>query len=201
MKDYELELEFKIEDKHDYSFTFTIPAFKNVYHSKKRCKYGQLTNKQQFTLIERVMYKNVSSSSDVRWIYEKHDDERLHLHGYWKNTYREEVEDLRNKFYQDYSININSYVKYEKISDIQETKTVINYWEKYMEKNQDKIIYKCGFIHQKEITDDLNKGIIKIECNIPQDYLNTLDQHLENELLEDEYKFGKTKLNKYIIEI
>jgi len=148
-----------------YSFTFTIPAFKKVYYNAKRRVYSSLSPKQQFVLFEEIMMKiiNPLNYEFIDWVYEKHEDGRLHLHGFClvQKEHSEEVFKLRDAFYtynQKIGIKMSSYLK---ISDIQETRIHIKYWNDYIMKHQDDIVFKNGYTQQKDLTEALDQGIVK----------------------------------------
>lgn len=154
-----------MEKTTSYSFTFTIPSFKKVYFNTKRRAYGSLSQKQQFVLFEDIMMKiiNPLKYQFIDWVYEKHDDGRLHLHGYaiLQKEDEGEVFILRDAFYtynQKIGIRMTSYLK---ISDIQETYINISFWKDYINKHQDEIVFKNGYTQQKELTENLDNGIVK----------------------------------------
>jgi len=189
----------------DYSFTFTIPAFKNVYYKTNRRPFGNMIQEYQYDFLEthiqnlRQYVGGMGVFPEIKWVYEEHDDKRLHVHGYVKQTTREAMDSFRHKFYS-YPISITE-KSYLKISDIQMTKNTINYFVNYMEKNQDKIKFYMRDINRQ--TDyPPRKTTVLIESNIRPEYLNSLTQHLENETPGDKYAypFGKQK-QKHIVEI
>ena len=109
--------------KKSFSFTFTIPAFKKVYYDKKRRPYGSLSPKQQYVLLENIMCNiiNPLHFEFIDWVYEKHEDGRLHIHGYVITTPEndDKIFILRDSFYsynQKINLKMSSYLK---ISDIQ----------------------------------------------------------------------------------
>ncbi len=154
-----------------FSFTFTIPAFKKVYFMGKRRPYGRLSPKQQHSLIENLFIKILRSNeySFIDWVYEFHEDKRLHIHGYIITPSDSKVDyvyTLRDDFYSYNSIIGIKMSSYLKLSDIQQTRENLDFWRSYMAKNQDKIIFKSGFVIQQEYVNNLDEGIIKIEENI-----------------------------------
>lgn len=182
--------------RHDYSFTFTIPTFKNVKYKSANTAYGKLTFEQQYEFLEDHL-QNISKFDDIKWVYELHKDiPRLHIHGFIKNEYYERVEQFRNDFYSNYKINM-SYKSYIKMSDIQETIVDINYFENYCKKHQHEIKYFMRVIEDKKHSEALDKGI-KIECNNGPKH-NSLDmiQESENRPYE-KYLFGK--LNNFTLQ-
>lgn len=152
-----------------YSFTFTIPPFKKVYYNGKRRAYGSLSPKQQYTLLESVMMKviNPLKFAEIDWVYEKHEDGRLHIHGYAHLEPGPEnlgaVHILRDDFYtvnQIIGMKLSSYLK---VSDIQETYHDITFWHHYIQKNQDEIVFKNGYTQQKELTENLDNGLCVVK--------------------------------------
>lgn len=197
---YFKHLQIALDDIQNYSFTFTIPSFKNVKYKSANTAYGKLSNEQQYELLEDHLQNICHGKFDqIKWIYEQHKetDNRLHVHGIILKTNYELVEQFRNDFYSSYKINC-SYKSYIKFSDIQRTIKDIKYFERYCDKHQHEIKYFMRVIEDKKHSEALDKGV-KIECNIPPKYLNSLEEHLESRELGDEYLFGK--LNKFIIEI
>lgn len=189
--------------KGNFSFTFTIPSFKNVYYKGNNIPYGKLTNCQQYDFLEKILHKH-NKFDNIKWIYENHgeNDNRLHIHGFIKDAFEDMVYQFRNDFYS-HPIKV-AYKSFVKFSDIQKTKLDICFFEKYMEKNQDKIKYFMGEDEDKKKSDELdgkvNKPVfIEVNNTSPQ-YINSLSEHLESENLGDEYRFGK-KDKKFIVEI
>lgn len=148
---------FQIPKSNSYSFTLTIPHHKQVNYYKKRIKYGYLTNHQQYVLCEDVFKKLFCGENKCDWVYERHEDGRLHIHGYIEESYYEYVLHEIHRFYSDYRINIKP-KSYEKIMDIQETILEINYWNMYMDKHQHEIIYKSRNFHEKDHIEALESG-------------------------------------------
>lgn len=153
----------------NYSFTFTIPAFKKVYWNAKRRPYGSLSPNQQYHFLEDIMMKIINPLNYIfiDWVYEKHDDGRLHIHGYVNldEEHNAEIYKLRDAFYSyndKINIKISSYLK---LSDIQETKTNINFWIAYMDKHQNDIVFKNGYAQQQDLIQNLDAGIVKIIDN------------------------------------
>jgi len=181
-----------------YSFTFTIPPFKKVYWNSKRRPYANLSPSQQYHFLEDIMMKiiNPLKFNYIDWIYEEHEDKRLHLHGFCMcdEPNYDEVFVLRDSFYsinQKIGIKMSSSLK---VSDIQQTYSDLNYWLEYINKHQDKIIFKNGYTQQKELTEGLDYGVVKHSFNdCSMNLPNWCDEP------DDKYKFkGK---NKYIVEI
>lgn len=193
-----------ITKKNDFSFTFTIPSFKNVRYKGNSVPYGKLSNSQQYDFLEEHLHNCCYSKfDDIKWVYEQHKeaDNRLHIHGFIKGTYEEMVINFRHDFYSNYKINC-SYKSYIKYSDIQRTIKDINYFERYCDKFQHEITYYMRVIEDKKHAEELDKGV-KIETNkrdIPADYINSLTEHLETKNSADTYMFGKKHTN-FIIEI
>lgn len=193
-----------LSKKYCFSFTFTIPAFKNIKYKSANCTYGKLSHDQQHDFLENHL-QDISSNmfNDIKWIYEFHKNEdgtngRLHVHGFIKFDYAERVEEFRNKFYSSYRVNM-SYKSYVKMSDVQRTLTDIFYFENYMEKHQNEIPYFMSVISEKKHSEALDKGV-KIEYNNIGLRPNSLDNTQENNNLPyEKYLFGK--LNKFLVEL
>lgn len=146
-----------------FSFTFTIPAFKKVYYNGKRRPYGSLSPNQQFHFLEDIMIKCINPLKFVHidWVYEEHEDKRLHIHGFCicspNNGYAVNI--LRDDFYsfgQRIGIKICSYLK---LSDIQQTYYDLNYWVEYCNKNQNNIKYKNKYSQEIELHQALDFGL------------------------------------------
>lgn len=198
---YFKQLEIALKDKQNYSWTFTIPSFKNVKYKSANVTYGKLSNAQQYDLLENHLQNITFGKFDtIYWVYEQHkeSDNRLHVHGFIEQVNEEQVEQFRNDFYSSYRINC-SYKSYIKFSDIQRTLVDKRYFQDYMKKHQNEITYFMSVIEDKKHSEAIDKGI-KIEVNnISPKYLNTLEEHLESRELGDEYPFGK--MNKFLVEI
>lgn len=183
-------------DNGNFSFTFTIPGFKNVYYQGNRRPYGKLTQERQYDFLENHL-QHINKFPDIKWVYEEHEDTRLHIHGWVKNTCGEEMDDFRHRFYSHPVAMTQK--SYEKISNIQKTLFLLDYFDVYMKKNQHKIKYFMRVIENERIRKAMDEGVY-IEPNISAQYVNSLEQHLESEMLGNEYNFGK-KHNKFIIEL
>lgn len=183
--------------KKSFSFTFTIPPFKKVYWNTKRRQYANLSMSQQYHFLEDIMMKIIHPLryNHIDWVYEQHEDKRLHIHGYCilEEPYFEEVYLLRDSFYslnQKIGIKMSSYLK---LSDIQETRADLNYWIEYINKHQDNIMFKNGYTQQKELTQSLDCGVVS------SIYSNVKLPNWCDEPDNDKYRFkGK---NKFIVEI
>lgn len=172
-----------------FSFTFTIPSFKKVYWRSKRKSYFTLSPNQQYHFLEDLMMKiiNPVNFCYIDWVYEKHEDGRLHIHGYVITTPSndDKVYLLRDSFYsynKKVNIKMSSYLK---ISDIQQTYLSIDHWLSYIQKHQNDIAFKNGYINEKDLTKALDNGVVNIQT-IPEDYYDT-------------YRFGQTR--KFTVEI
>lgn len=183
----------------DYSFTLTIPAHKQVKYNGKRIKYTYLNNKQQYRLCEDILQKLFLYDDNVDWVYEQHDDKRLHIHGYITNSYYEYLLEQIKGFYFDYRINIGLRTIF-KIIDIQETQIDIGYWLKYCEKHQDEIIFKSRYRQEQDELAMLNGGATH-KSQTPQ-FFKFDDCGLP---IINKYPFGMVKIaptsKKYIVEL
>lgn len=172
----------------DFSFTLTIPAHKMVTYYAKRIKYCYLTNKQQYILLEDVLAKLFFHDDEVNWVYERHSDGRLHIHGFVKNTYYDYLYQNIKKFYSDYRINIGPRT-FNKIMDIQETYNDLNYWHNYIQKHQHEIVYKSRFLDEQANIQAIENGV----DNKPQvvSFFKLDDNGLP---LIENYPFGRVKI-------
>lgn len=182
----------------NFSFTLTIPSFKNIYYNGRRIQYGKLTQDKQYDFLEDHL-QNINTFSNIRWVYEEHKEDprkRLHVHGYIENEYHECVKDFVDRFYSHHKVSM-SVSSYLKMSDIQKTLVNIDYFKNYMEKHQHEIKYYMKVIEDEKRCDILDEKFkVKIEYG-PN--LNTVLQSLDEEHLGQEYLFGKQK--KFILEI
>lgn len=198
-----IDLQSNLPPTYNFSFSFTIPHFKNVYYSTSHIQYGKLTNAQQYELLEPLMAKYFVGPK-YHWCYEKHADGRLHIHGIAINQFEDEIEELRRLFYSSYQINIRQ-GSYIKLSDIQKTRIDIKYFINYMMKDQMNIIYHMKSYDQQKIDHGLNKkGKFNFKIEVPtisNSYFNQLEEHLGSSPLSDSYPFGKKKEKKFILEI
>lgn len=190
---------FEIPTTNSFSFTITIPGQKQVNYWGKRIKYAYLTNKQQYLLIEHLMTKIFDDDDKVDWVFERHEDGRLHLHGYIMDSFFEYIFDRINTFYKDYRINIGTR-KMLLICDIQKTHCNIKYWEDYIEKHQHEIIYKSRFRQQQEDIKALEDGA-PIQTQTTPKVFRYDDNGLP---IIESYPFGIVKIapkRKYIVEL
>lgn len=191
----DLEMEFQ-QTKGHYAFTFTIPPFKNVYYKSNKRQYGKMPQNMQYDFLENHIQKCSSLLKNCQWVYEEHEDKRLHIHGFVKDTHWAEMEEFRARFYE-YPISM-SYKSYDKMSKLEKTIVNISYWESYIEKNQSKIKYYMRVIEDKKHASNLDgnkdfKLIIEERTYSPS-FLNSLDEIQENdEDLGYTYPFGKKK--------
>lgn len=180
-----------------YGFTFVIPSTKKVlYQSGRKNKnylrnYGYLKQHEQRAFLDRIL-SDISLNVRCKWVYEEHEDKRLHVHGIIYDEHEEYVMQYRNKFYEQ--VGYKSPKCYLKYSDIRELNN-ISAWEDYMNKQHIKSKYEQ---EQKEFK-DFDYGIVQISTRLDE-YYNSLTSHLESEMLDDTYKFG-TKNKKYIVEL
>lgn len=179
----------------NFAITLTIPSFKNVYYSGQRRKYGNMKQLQQYSFLEDIIINNISKFEWIDWVYEEHDDRRLHCHLYALNTNEEIVKDFIHNFYNWNSKVGIRYSSYSKLSCYEKTKADIKYWVEYMNKNQDKIIYKSKYRQELIDIDNLDGRFHKIKASYmarietptpPFEWYDTPDTYST-----DEYRFGK----------
>lgn len=186
-------------DIENFSITLTVPAFKKVFYNAKRVSYGALSQNQQFHFLEDIIQMNVGKFDTYDWIYEEHEDKRLHVHMYVWDTHEELVKDFIYNFY-NYNSRIGiKYRSYSKLSNYQKTLVSQNYWLEYMEKHQDEIKYRRGYIQEKQHSNNLDSGTsspVKLE-------FNNSSLHLPNwvEEPEENNKYGFGKKTKFLVEI
>lgn len=183
----------------NYSFTFTIPKNKTVYYKNKRMTYSIMSQDAQYNFLENHMQKIKKGNMSCYWVYEEHEDKRLHIHGFILNEYIEYIEQFRRDFYS-WPIQISPKV-YFRLSNIQETILDIHYFIDYMVKNENKIKYKMSSFQAFEEMHKLDgtKPNFKI-------FIETNNFHIDNggkdtqcpQLPYENYLFGKIK-NKFII--
>lgn len=182
----------------NFSFTLTIPSFKNIYFKGRRIQYGRLTQEAQYDFLEDHL-QNINTFSNIKWVYEEHNDDpkhRLHIHGYIENEYHESVKDFVDRFYSHHKVSM-SVKSYLKMSNIQQTLVNIDYFKEYMKKHQDEIRFYMRVIEDDKRCDVLDEKFkVKIECGLN---LNSVLKSLDEDNLADEYRFGKQK--KFILEI
>lgn len=186
-----------LEERANYSFTLTITDTKTVYWKGKRRHYGELSNDDQYQLLEKQMIK-INKFKDIMWVYETHEPTakypaRLHIHGFVRNTNYDEMNSFVMDFY-DKPIHL-AYGGIIKCSNIQKTLVDIDYFIDYIKKEQSTIKYYMSNLQEKKESAALDgkKFKVEIKTNITPQYLNSLEEHLENRNLGDEYLFGKNK--------
>lgn len=155
-----------------FSFTLTIPPSKKVYYGGKRRAYGSMNQKAQYTFLNNLLLKVIHSShfEEIDWVFEEHEDRRLHIHGYAivKPEYvpLSPVSFLVSSFYMtNQIIGITSNEVIKRLSNIQETEKNINFWLRYMEKNQHKIKFYSPLREERIETGKYELPYIKIETN------------------------------------
>lgn len=186
----------------DFIFTLTIPPFKRInYKSGRKGHYyprafGTMAQIEQRNYLDDAISFIMKSTYQIKYVFEEHEDKRLHVHGLLFNCSPEDASDFMMNFYA--YVGINSMKKYQKISDLKEC---INrdMWLDYINKNQHRMI-KSRYDREQDHFKSLDHGIVNIENNISAQYFNSLGEHLESEILGNEYLFGKTN-NKYIVEL
>lgn len=182
-----------------FSFTFCIPPPKKVYYAGRRRAYGSMNQQAQYKFLCDLMTKSIYMShfEEIDYVFEAHQDGRLHIHGYVKveEAYMniQPVYLLRDNFYSINNIvNIAPKV-YMGISNIQQTYFYIGFWEQYIEKHQQDIIYKSPYRIEKENAAelDVSNNVVRIEhrpITPPPEYYDT-------------YRFkGKENNNNFIVE-
>lgn len=204
----------EISTKH-FSFTLTIPAFKNVIHNGRKIQYGQLSQISQYNLLEDVMRSIRKSSYDILYVYEEHADKRLHIHGMFFNEIYECARDFILDFYRDYRICIKSHKKIfgdetnGRIADLQQTLVNKLFFIRYMEKHQDTIkFFPRREQEEKECAQlDGKKYSFKVKITMNEKFFSNIEENINSEFLPDEYPFGKKiksidekKKNKFLIE-
>lgn len=172
----------------NFSFTFTIPAFKKIWYNGKSQQYGKMTQDKQYNFLENLLQKIISVDDKILWIYEEHEDSRLHIHGYIYNTHFDYMAQIRDKFYSHHSIGI-AVSKYVKISDIQQTSYHPKFFVDYMNKHQDKIKFYQSNIQQIKNCNDLDGKSTKFD-----EYLiktNDDKYYYDNIVFDHQYDFSK----------
>ena len=177
----------------DFIFTLTIPSFKRInYKSGRKGHYyprgfGTMSQIEQRNYLDDALSFIQKSTYQIKYVFEEHEDKRLHVHGLLMNTTFYEACDFMANFYA--YVGINSMKKYQKISDLKEC---INrdMWIDYMNKNQHRMI-KSRYDREQDHFKSLDYGIVNIEPRVNAQYFNSLEQHLESENLGNEYLFGK----------
>lgn len=160
-----------------YSFTLTIPPNKLVYYSGKRRRFGKLTLKQQWGFLCNLMIKCIwiSHFKFIDYVFEKHTDERLHIHGYAipHSMFKDYgvVERMVDNFYTlNQIVGIKPSV-YQRLSKIERTFKCEDYWYDYMNKNQDNIIFKSHYTNALEEQKALDNGVV-IETQPKEEFDN-----------------------------
>jgi len=130
------------------------------------------------------------------WVYERHQQGHLHVHGIVYDTCSQHMIDIQQQFY--IYVGIKSPTKYNKISDIRLLNNV-KQWLDYINKH---CTSETTYDIYRKNKDDLDLGCVKIEIQQKDDsarYLEDLEQHLKTEPLADTYGFGKNKKSKFVI--
>lgn len=178
-----------------YSFTLTIPPEKRVYYCGKRRKYGSLSNKQQWHFLCELMMKCIWQShfSFIDYVFEQHNDGRLHIHGYGIPHKMYEnfgvVERLVDNFYtlnQIVGIKRSVYVR---LSKVEQTLVDKSYWLDYINKHQHEIIFRSHYEEELAHKKSLDNGVVIETRSIspPPEYY-------------DKYRFTG-EINKFFVEI
>lgn len=155
-----------------FSFTLTIPPLKKVYFNKRNRTFKDLIPSHQHKFMEDLLVKVIKplNFSFIDWIYEFHEEGamkgNLHIHGYCQCQNISNVEELVKDFYTFNRIIGLSMKSYNKVSNIQQTLVSKKYWLEYIEKNQDKIIFRSRYRQQIMDTCNLDgKPCVFIEQN------------------------------------
>lgn len=155
-----------------YSFTFTIPSFKVVYYNGQKIPYGKLSQENQYKFIEDIIQMNIGKFDEIEWVYEEHEDKRLHVHGYIQNTHEELVKDFVNNFYT-YNSRIGlSFRSYSKLSVYEKTRHSLDSWLRYIQKHQAEIKFLSKRRQDEKDSADLDYSgnAVKIETNYYDTY-------------------------------
>lgn len=187
-------------NKTNFGFTFTIPPFKKILY-KNPCEtrkyyrsYKTLSQADQKRYLEWIMFDTFTKyHNDIFYIFEQHEDKRLHIHGYIKDICEQEMIELQCKFYN--LVGIRDIRKYSKISDIRELNNIDN-WIGYLIKNP---IYPTG-IENELFSKYCDYGIVKIETRADIDYCGQVNTPERKYAQSPDYLFGKNKY-KYIVDI
>ncbi len=178
-----------------YSFTFTIPGVKKVYYSGRKRAFGSMNLKAQHTFLNDLMTKIIWNDSFkfIDWVYEKHEDERLHIHGFvCVDEFLAEapIRKLQRDFYQHKNIVNMAETSYMRLSHVEKTYKDVKYWKKYIDKHQDEIIYHSPTYVQFMLFQNLDKGVI---IERPPLIDTSADDYY------DTYRFGTQ--NKFTVEM
>lgn len=186
----------------NFSFTIQIPAFKRVMYKNKAYEYGRLSQSQQYELLEGVLSECVKGRKII-WVYEEHQDKRLHIHGMIFDEIEECARDFILDVYRHYAIHINSYKKIfgdernAKMCDFQKTIKDIRYFMLYMQKHQDQIKYFQRRQEEERESSKLDGRPMQIledkKPDLPDEFIYDLEYNYPYRELSDKYPFGKTK--------
>lgn len=188
-------------DVKNYAITLTIPSKKQVYYNRKRIMYGKLTQREQYCLLEDLISKIYHTRYYIKWVYEEHADKRLHIHAHFRGTPQDCHSFICDFYTYNTIINIQSIKNIKCNSDIQEIYDVKG-WENYLNKAQDKIIFKSNVMVDEELIEQLDKGIVKIETKPERSDSPPMEYYMEKpETLPayEKYLFGKYR--NFFIEI
>lgn len=186
-----------------YSFTLTVPPLKKVYYAGRKRTFSQMLPKQQYIFFEEIICRVIRPNKFrfIDYVYEFHDKndwKHLHIHGLCKTNHINNVLEFVHDFYT-YNSKIGiKHSQYVKLSNIQKTKLDISFWQTYISKAQDKIIYKSSYTTQLEETAKLDgKHAVFIETKDNYFDLSSLDS-------DDYNSFSKTydfKGRNFIVEL
>lgn len=189
----------------NFCFTFTIPAFKKIWYSGRKRAYASLSRDLQYKFLEDCMARSTMSDDKILYVYECHEDGRLHIHGMVFKTSFDYVALIRDKFYSHHSIGL-AVSKYVKISDIQQTYYDSRFFIDYMNKNQDKIEFYQGNLQQIKNCNDLDGKSTKFDDML----IKSVDDKYYNDMVNfisynypDKYLHPYTKIErrKFLIDI
>lgn len=147
-----------------FSFTLTIPTFKKIYYQGNSIAYGKLPQAHQYNFLENHLVRLIRPNNFdfIDWIYEEHNDidNRLHIHGYAKGCEIEHVIELIHDFYTHGRTIGMSMSSYKKCSNLQQsTYDTLDPWLTYIDKQQDKIIYRSRYRQELIDIGNLDNGL------------------------------------------
>lgn len=123
------------EPKQAFAFTFTIPAFKNIYKDGKKIgQYKSLSKDNQIKYLREAMLKYLPHIDN--FYFEQHPNNsftHIHSHGFVDNLSLSEAKDLQRLIAEEFGFKSQKQIDdccfYKPITDI-------NGWRKYILKDQ-----------------------------------------------------------------